>query len=1222
MTIEIGTDTGGLTTVEAARDALVAAINVNGTVNGTVTAFGGFLDGELTIIADNDSGGFISGTAIVVNDDADTDTPILSVSNAGIDKALRALANGLSEASTVASTIQAAVQAAGNASGTARNAADGLAPVLSGDALTAESASAIVTAANGLTGLTLSADNPSDVVNAAQILAEIAEAQVDPAQDGAATANAQATVSQQAAFQAAAGLSLVQQAIQKARNEADLRIKQEARDSAPVAGDDTIGDGETDNGTPIGASADGDDVVLEDQAVTFDVLSNDLRADGGALSNATIASVGQPAHGKITIIPEVEEFNFDPTFNHGDQITLTVNGLSITYTLTSELIPEQNAALFANQINGNAALSAVVSAVSGSRGGALELTSAVPGTPITVSATTPTNTSGFTTSTSSLVPNGRVTYTPDANYNGIDTFTYTVSNGATPPAFDTATVTIDVTAVNDNPDAKNDFITTANDTTAVSKTAAAGLLANDTDIDTGDSLNIIKVNGGTVGTPIAVTLTLPDNSTAQAQVTVNADGSFTVDPNGQFNQLAVGQSATGTLTYTVSDGNIGTDDQTIGHVATTGNITAVSQVDTVTLTGSYSASDTLSVTVEGQTVTFVVPTGATPASVRSAFINAINANSNVNSIVTASNGGTADTILLTGKTAGSAFTATGGGTGVSSATTTTSPVSAQAQVSTYTVGGTVEAGDVFEITVNGTRISHTVTTETTANQVRDALITKLNANNVIVGKVTASAGGGGEIVVTAKIAGQAFTTSAQAINAGTDVATLTVTVTGSNAAPVANADTASGNEDTTISGTLTATDPDLGDTKEFSLAPGGQATRGTVTINSNGDFDYVPDENVSGTDTFTFRVTDSTGQSSTATVTVTITAVNDDPVVTLSSGTQVFDETGPAVLLDDAMSITDVDSANFDSGQFLVTIANGTPDDRLSIQDGGGITTSGSSVLFNGTEIGTFTGGTDGSTPLNVTLDADATPAAVTALGRAIAYDNVGAVPVTIPRSITVDVFDGDGGSVGETITLTVLLEGGLARADFVNTNSNNDWFDAGNWSTGTLPDGLTIAFINADADFDTSSGLNGGGTIHSVAKLQVATASTLTAVQGTLDIAGPSEVAAGGFLNIGFATVEGDGALALSGALNMAGGVFAMADLSTDASAGGVVFLRHRQCRRYQLGLGSGHDFPGRRRYRFRPGGRDFRQRLHEPGYDRHYQYRRRRRRQHAHGNGRCVDQ
>ena len=76
---------------------------------------------------------------------------------------------------------------------------------------------------------------------------------------------------------------------------------------------------------------------------------------------------------------------------------------------------------------------------------------------------------------------GSFTYTPAANFNGTDSFTYTASDGTAVSSV--ATVTITVTAVNDAPVAVNDAATTAEET-AVS----GNVLANDTDVDAGTTL--------------------------------------------------------------------------------------------------------------------------------------------------------------------------------------------------------------------------------------------------------------------------------------------------------------------------------------------------------------------------------------------------------------------------------------------------------------------------------------------------------------------------------------------------------------------------------------------------------------------------------------------------------------------------------------------------------------------------------------------------------------
>ena len=100
---------------------------------------------------------------------------------------------------------------------------------------------------------------------------------------------------------------------------------------------------------------------------------------------------------------------------------------------------------------------------------------------------------GPASGTVALNPDGSFTYTPAANFNGIDSFTYTASDGTA--VSNVATVTISVTGVNDAPVAGNDAATTTEEA-AISGT----VLGNDTDADTGTTLTATLRTGPANGT--------------------------------------------------------------------------------------------------------------------------------------------------------------------------------------------------------------------------------------------------------------------------------------------------------------------------------------------------------------------------------------------------------------------------------------------------------------------------------------------------------------------------------------------------------------------------------------------------------------------------------------------------------------------------------------------------------------------------------------------------
>ena len=135
----------------------------------------------------------------------------------------------------------------------------------------------------------------------------------------------------------------------------------------------------------------------------------------------------------------------------------------------------------------------------------------------------------FVTSTShgslTLNSDGSFSYSPAANFNGSDSFTYKANDGSAD--LNIATVTIDVTAVNDAPVAVNDSYTTNEDTAL--NVAAPGVLVNDSDVEN-SALTAALVSGPSHGT-----------------LTLNANGSFTYTPAANYN-------GPDSFTYKANDG--------------------------------------------------------------------------------------------------------------------------------------------------------------------------------------------------------------------------------------------------------------------------------------------------------------------------------------------------------------------------------------------------------------------------------------------------------------------------------------------------------------------------------------------------------------------------------------------------------------------------------------------------------------------------------------------
>jgi hypothetical protein len=147
-----------------------------------------------------------------------------------------------------------------------------------------------------------------------------------------------------------------------------------------------------------------------------------------------------------------------------------------------------------------------------------------------------------------LGDDGKLLFTPDAEFNGPVSFDYTIDDGNGETS--TGTVALNVTATNDVPVSANDSFTAVADGSSVT----LNVLANDVDAD-GDLPRITQIDGRAIA---------PGGSleVVGGLVTLNADGELVFTASMIFD-------GTAQFTYTVDDGHGGTATGTV-----TGDVTA------------------------------------------------------------------------------------------------------------------------------------------------------------------------------------------------------------------------------------------------------------------------------------------------------------------------------------------------------------------------------------------------------------------------------------------------------------------------------------------------------------------------------------------------------------------------------------------------------------------------------------------------------------------------
>ncbi|AVI65405.1 hypothetical protein CKQ84_05600 [Shewanella sp. WE21] len=321
----------------------------------------------------------------------------------------------------------------------------------------------------------------------------------------------------------------------------------------------------------------------EDTVATGNVLDNDTDVDSTLsvvsfeISGTTYAAGTEVTlEGGVLILNIDGSYTFTPNENWNGQvpvITYTTN-TGPTATLTINISPVDDPSILAND-------SATVAEDTAATGNVLDNDSDIDSILSVVSFTVngDTVTAGTTVSLEggSLVINadGSYTFTPNANWNGqVPVITYTTNTGST------ATLTINVTPVDDASALANDTNTVDEDTVAT-----GNVLTNDSDVDNELSVVSFTVNGDTVTAGTTVTL-------EGGSLVINANGSYTFTPNANWNgQVPV-------ITYTTNTGSTATLTINVNPVDDPADITVGngdSDAGTVTEDGD---SDTLPGTVQ------------------------------------------------------------------------------------------------------------------------------------------------------------------------------------------------------------------------------------------------------------------------------------------------------------------------------------------------------------------------------------------------------------------------------------------------------------------------------------------------------------------------------------------------------------------------------------------------------------------------------------------------
>ena len=574
-----------------------------------------------------------------------------------------------------------------------------------------------------------------------------------------------------------------------------------------------------------------DDAVSVQSAAVLEninVLANDADADNDAL----LVTDAESANGATVTINADGTLNYQAAegFTGLDTVTYTISdGAGGTSSATLSVTVELGAVAPVAVNDGVGAIEDTllenINVLANDRdanGDALTVTSAVSaaGGVVTINA------------------DGSLNYLPPADFNGEDTITYSISDGN--DGVSSATLTVTVAGVNDAPVVTPGTLETLEDTNI----AQLNVLANVIDVD-GDPITLVSVESSAGGT-----LTLNDDGTVNYAPAANYFGSDTLTYTATG---SAGEAITGSITIDILSVN---DAPVVaGERISTQEDTPVDNI--VVLTND---SD-----IEGDALRVTEAISINGGSVE------INEDNTLTYTPPADFNGE-DTIEYTVTDAGGASTV--GGVLVAVSPVDDQPIARTLPLSTgegvAMVGDLndgVESGDApntFALTL-GAEPQHgevTINDDGTFVYTPDADFSGIERFGYTV---TDEDGDRAASVVIVTVVADGF----QA-NLASDLA---------NDVPVAADDNYSVNEDQKITGSVLGNDDlseDVGGTNIVTIAEGDGPDNGTLVMSEAGVFVYTPEPDFFGQDTFTYTLTDASGDTSTATVTLNVVGVNDD----------------------------------------------------------------------------------------------------------------------------------------------------------------------------------------------------------------------------------------------------------------------------------------------------------------------------------------------------------